>query len=292
MKIMGILNVTPDSFSDGGKWASVDAAIRHGYEMIAQGAEVIDIGGESTRPGAKALSAAEEWARIGEVVAELSGHVAVSVDTYHAQTARKSVEAGAAIVNDVSCGRIDPEMFPTIAALDCCYILQHSRGTFQTMNDFAKYDGDLNQIVIAEMLAQRDRAVAAGISAERIILDPGLGFSKVGAQDWEILRETARYLDLGHQLLIGQSRKRFIGAIASAGLPAAERDYATAAISGILDGVRGVKSGQGVWAVRVHNVEATRQAIAVHRIMHRNEATFDAVFADAHAAAQGRSSDA
>lgn len=267
MKIMGILNVTPDSFSDGGKWADPDLAIAHGHELVAQGAEIIDIGGESARPGARPLQAKEEWARIAQVVAELSKIVEVSVDTYHVATAQKAVEAGASIINDVSCGRIEPEMFAAVADLDCKYILQHSRGTFDTMDDYAKYDGEINDVIIAEMLQQCDSAVAAGISEKKIILDPGLGFAKVGMQDWEVLRATARYLDLGHDLLIGQSRKRFVGALASAGLPATERDYATAVISGMLDEVQGEYSKNRVWAVRVHNVEATRQAIAVHKIM-------------------------
>ncbi|XCB29408.1 dihydropteroate synthase [Arcanobacterium hippocoleae] len=264
---MGILNVTPDSFSDGGLWAGADAAIAHGYEMVEQGAQIIDIGGESTRPGAGAVSAAEEWERIGAVVAELSQIAQVSVDTYHAQTARRAVAAGAAIVNDVSGGRLDPQMLSTISELDCRYILQHSRGTFNAMNSFAVYDGNINDVIITEMLALRDKAVASGIAPERIILDPGLGFSKIGDQDWQILQAAAQYLDLGHELLIGQSRKRFLAAAASEGVPAHERDYATAAISGILSEVYGEVSGTGVWAVRVHNVEATRQAIETHRLL-------------------------
>ncbi|MDR6939869.1 dihydropteroate synthase [Arcanobacterium hippocoleae] len=264
---MGILNVTPDSFSDGGKWADAQCAIDHGQELLAQGAQIIDIGGESTRPGAQALSADEEWERIAPVVRALAPLCEVSVDTYHAYTAQKAVEAGAAIVNDVSGGQIDAQMFATVANLDCKYILQHSRGSFAQMNSFAEYHGEINDVVISELLARRDLAVAAGISPERIVLDPGLGFAKLGMQDWQILRATERYLDLGHKILIGHSRKRFLASLAGADLPAAARDFATGTVSGVLSQIRGAISGAGVWAVRVHNVEATRQAINAIKMM-------------------------
>lgn len=251
MQIMGILNVTPNSFSDGGRFLDPDTAIKHGRSLIADGANVIDIGGESTRPGAKPVPAEREWERIAAVVAALSQETTVSVDTYHAYTARKSVEAGAHIVNDVTGGQGDPEMFATVAELDCDYVLQHGRGNAQSMNDLAVYD-DVVQTVRDELLASRDRAVAAGISSERIILDPGLGFAKVGDQDWQLLRGLNVFLREGHRVLIGQSRKRFLGPVTVDD----ERDVATAVISGLL-------GGTDVWAVRVHNVAATKTALNV-----------------------------
>ncbi|MDO5025400.1 MAG: dihydropteroate synthase [Trueperella sp.] len=262
MQIMGILNVTPDSFSDGGQWDTVSAAIAHGQEMIDAGATIIDIGGESTRPGADMLDAETEWARIEPVVAELSPLVTVSVDTYHAQTARRAVAAGAHIVNDVTGGNGDPEMFATVAALDCDYILQHGRGNAQTMNSMADYRGDVARVVRDELLTSRDAAIAAGIAEERIILDPGLGFAKVGDQDWNVLAGVCEFLDLGHRVLIGQSRKRFLSGTVAEGTPVTARDTATAVISGIL-------SETDVWAVRVHNVPATMSAIAVHAKLHQ-----------------------
>lgn len=256
MEIMGILNVTPDSFSDGGNWVTTDAAIAHGREMISQGATVLDIGGESTRPGAQQLSWEEEWARIADVVSVLSQEVTVSVDTYHAKTAQKAVAAGAHIVNDVTGGAGDPDMFATVADLDCAYILQHGRGNSQTMNDLVHYDGPVANVVANELIASRDAAVRSGIDSERIILDPGLGFAKMGDQNWELLADLGIFLELGHPVLIGQSRKRFLSAVAPE-TDAAGRDVATATISGLL-------SETGVWAVRVHNVAASAQAIGVH----------------------------
>lgn len=252
MRIMGILNVTPNSFSDGGNFIDPEVAIRHGRRLIEDGARIIDIGGESTRPGAEPVPAEQEWERICDVVATLVKETTVSVDTYHADTARRSVEAGAHIVNDVTGGQGDPRMFATVAELDCRYILQHGRGNAQSMNSLAEYDDGVST-VREELLASRDAAVAAGIAPERIILDPGLGFAKVGDMDWQVLRGLDAFLDEGHPVLIGQSRKRFLGQVTVGG----ERDVATAVISGLL-------ADRGVWAVRVHNVAATRTAVNVH----------------------------
>lgn len=256
MKIMGILNVTPDSFSDGGRWSDPDHAIAHGHELIAQGASIIDIGGESSRPGADPLSDDDEWARIDDVVTELSRHVTVSVDTYHAATAARAVEAGAHIVNDVTGGSGDPLMFETVAGLDCDYVLQHGRGNAQSMNDLAVYTGDFIDTVEHEMLTARDRAVNTGIAPDRIILDPGLGFAKVGDHDWQILANLDRFLGLGHRVLVGHSRKRFLAGTVAEDRPYEDRDVATAVVSAFL-------SGTTTWAVRVHNVAATASAIAV-----------------------------
>lgn len=255
MQIMGILNVTPNSFSDGGRYTDPEVAIDHGRTLIEHGASIIDIGGESTRPGAEPVPAEREWDRIADVVATLAKETTVSVDTYHAYTARKSVEAGAHIVNDVTGGQADPDMFATVAGLDCDYILQHGRGNARSMNDLASYD-DVVATVREELLGSRDAAVAAGIAPERIILDPGLGFAKVGDQDWQVLRGVDAFLGEGHQVLIGQSRKRFLSPVTVN----EERDVASAVISGLL-------AGMGVWAVRVHNVAATRTALNVHAAM-------------------------
>lgn len=255
MQIMGILNVTPNSFSDGGRYTDPGLAIEHGRSLVSNGASIIDIGGESTRPGAEPVPAEREWERIADVVEALSPETTVSVDTYHADTAHKAVAAGAHIVNDVTGGQGDPDMFATVAGLDCDYVLQHGRGNARSMNDLATYD-DVVATVREELLASRDAAVAAGIAAERIILDPGLGFAKVGDQDWQVLRGLGAFVGEGHRVLIGQSRKRFLGPVTVGD----HRDVATAVVSGLL-------SGTGVWAVRVHNVAATKTALNVHLAM-------------------------
>lgn len=296
MELMGILNVTPDSFSDGGRFVAVDAAIAHGHQMVEDGATIIDVGGESTRPGAVPLTADEEWARIADVIRELAGAgYCISVDTYHASTARRAIESGAQIVNDVTGGRGDSQMFRTVADLECDYILQHNRGDAGTRDDLAVYDGDVAEIVANELLQAKGRAEEAGIAVERIILDPGLGFNKVGDHDWEVLAGITGLMDLGHRVLVGASRKRFLAGVAlhdtadvalhdtadharndtadhartdtadhartdTAGPLAHPRDLPTAVISAYLQQC-------GVWGVRVHNVPATASAIAVaHKI--------------------------
>lgn len=272
MELMGILNVTPDSFSDGGRFVAVDAAIAHGHQMVEDGATIIDVGGESTRPGAVPLTADEEWARIADVIRELAGAgYCISVDTYHANTARRAIESGAQIVNDVTGGRGDSQMFRTVADLKCDYILQHNRGDAGTRDDLAEYDGDVAEIVANELLQAKGRAEEAGIAVERIILDPGLGFNKVGDHDWEVLAGITDLMDLGHRVLVGASRKRFLAGVAlhdmadharndTAGPLVHPRDLPTAVISAYLQQC-------GVWGVRVHNVPATASAIAVaHKI--------------------------
>ncbi|MFP7696301.1 dihydropteroate synthase [Trueperella sp. LYQ143] len=249
MKIMGIVNVTPDSFSDGGKFASVDAAIAHAQELLAAGAHVIDIGGESTRPGAQPVDPVEEWRRIGPVVQALAGHCQVSVDTYHSQTAYAAIQAGAAIINDVTGGLGDERMFDVVADSECDYILQHTRSDSRTMAQYAHY-GDVVAEVRSELARQRDYAVESGIAPERIILDPGLGFAKDSAQTWEVMRKVADFVGQGHRVLIGQSRKRFLADVTVGD----ERDVATAVLSIVC-------AQRGVWAVRVHNVAATVTAL-------------------------------
>lgn len=239
---MGILNVTPDSFADGGKHFTFEHAVARGLEMIEEGVDIIDIGGESTRPGAERVSAEEEQNRIIPVIRELAGRgVTISVDTMRASTARLAVEAGASIVNDVSGGAADADMFTTVAELGCKYTLMHWRGHSKDMNSKAQY-GDVVADVIEEVTLQLDRALEAGIKRENIILDPGLGFAKDADHNWEILNRLDEFQALGYPVLIGHSRKRFIG-----GDTPDEREAGTLAISESL-------VGKGIWAVRVHSV--------------------------------------
>ena len=260
MLLMGIINATPDSFSDGGQWAQADRAIEHGRELIAQGAHILDIGGESTRPGATALSADQEWERVAPVIEGLaSSGTQLSIDTYHAVTAQRAVAAGVTIVNDVTGGTGDPAMFATVAELGVDYVLQHTRGTPETMNSLAHYSRPVADEVRSELLARRDAAVAAGIDPERIVLDPGLGFAKVGEHDWQLLAGLDALMGEGHRVLVGPSRKRFLAAVVHDWHDCIgsriERDVATAAIAAWLE-------SRGIWAVRVHNVAAARVAAA------------------------------
>jgi dihydropteroate synthase len=244
MLVMGILNVTPDSFADGGKHFTFEHAISHGLSMIEDGVDIIDVGGESTRPGAERVSEEEEERRVIPVIAGLAGQgVEISVDTMRASIAKKAVEAGASIVNDVSGGQADPLMFSTVAQLNCKYTLMHWRGHSKDMNSRAQY-GDVVEDVIDEITIQLDKALAAGIARENIILDPGLGFSKDSEHNWEILNRIDEFVALGYPVLIGHSRKRFIG-----GATPDDREEGTLAISQSL-------VGKGIWAVRVHSVAA------------------------------------
>jgi len=239
---MGILNVTPDSFADGGKHFTFEHAVARGLEMIEEGVDIIDIGGESTRPGAERVSEEEEQARVIPVIKELFGKGAdISIDTMRASTAKLAVEAGATIVNDVSGGAADPEMFKTVAALDCTYTLMHWRGPSKDMNAKAQYN-DVMEDVINEVTIQLDKALAAGIKREKIVLDPGLGFAKDPEHNWEILNRIDEFAALGYPVLIGHSRKRFIG-----GDTPDDREAGTLKISESL-------VGKGIWAVRVHSV--------------------------------------
>ena len=239
---MGILNVTPDSFADGGRHFTYENAVNHGIEMIAEGVDIIDVGGESTRPGAERVSEDEEHQRVIPVIRALAGKgVEISIDTMRASTARLAVEAGATIVNDVSGGAADPEMFSTVAELGCIYTLMHWRGHSKDMNAKAQY-GDVVEDVINEVTIQLDKALAAGIKREKIVLDPGLGFAKDSEHNWEILKRLDEFTALGYPVLIGHSRKRFIG-----GDSPDEREEGTLKISESL-------VGRGIWAVRVHSV--------------------------------------
>jgi dihydropteroate synthase len=250
MLVMGILNVTPDSFADGGLNFDTHIAITRGLEMIDEGVDIIDIGGESTRPGAERVSAVEEQTRVIPVIKGLAGNgVTLSIDTMRAQTAQLAVQAGASIVNDVSGGAADPEMFATIARLGCKYTLMHWRGHSVDMNSKAIYN-DVVKEVIDEVTLQLDKALAAGIKRENIILDPGIGFAKDPEHNWEILKRIDEFIALGYPVLIGHSRKRFLG-----GDNPDSREEATVAVTQSL-------VGKGIWAVRVHGVKSNKSVVS------------------------------
>jgi dihydropteroate synthase len=250
MLVMGILNITPDSFADGGINFETHIAIARGLEMIDEGVDIIDIGGESTRPGAERISALEEQVRVIPVIEGLAGHgVTISVDTMRAETARLAVRAGASIVNDVSGGAADADMFATVAELGCKYTLMHWRGHSVDMNSKATYT-DVVSEVIEEVTLQLDKALAAGIKRENIILDPGIGFAKDAEHNWEILKRIDEFIALGYPVLIGHSRKRFLG-----GDTPDSREAATVAVTQSL-------VGKGIWAVRVHGVKVNKDAIS------------------------------
>ena len=247
---MGILNVTPDSFSDGGQFNTYESAVAHGLEMIAEGADIIDIGGESTRPGALRISEEEELSRVIPVIKSLSQHSAViSIDTMRASVARAAVIAGATYINDVSGGMADDQMHKVAAELGTFYILMHWRGQSADMNSKAIY-GDVVLDVKNELSHQIEKALTAGISAEKIIIDPGIGFAKEAEHNWELIRRVNEIVDLGYPVLIGASRKRFLG-----GQSPLEREEAT------LELTKGLV-GRGVWGVRVHSVAPHKKVIA------------------------------
>ena len=247
---MGILNVTPDSFSDGGDFNSFEAAVAHGLAMIAEGADIIDIGGESTRPGAVRISEEEELARVIPVIKELSKHGAViSIDTMRSGVAHAAVAAGATYVNDVSGGLADPQMHQVVAELGTKYILMHWRGHSIDMNSKAIYS-DVVEEVKAELTDQVGKAMAAGIEKEKIILDPGIGFAKESDHNWDLIHRITEIVDLGYPVLVGASRKRFLG-----GDSPLDREAATLKITeDLLD--------TGIWGVRVHSVAPHKEVIA------------------------------
>jgi dihydropteroate synthase len=257
--VMGIVNVTPDSFSDGGQHGTADSAIAAGLRMFYAGADIIDVGGESTRPGAEDVSPEEEQRRVIPVIEALvKAGALVSIDTIHAATAAAALQAGAAIINDVSGLTMEPEMAELAASSKVPYILTHRRGDARTMNSLAEYK-DVAAEVVAELAGVRDKLYAAGVSPEQIIIDPGLGFAKNDAQNWELLQNLDQLDSLGHKVLVGASRKRFLGTLLTvAGKTAApqERDDATAAITAI-------SAYRGAWAVRVHDVGPSLDAVKV-----------------------------
>jgi len=259
--LMGVLNVTPDSFSDGGQFLNPERALEQASMLSAQGAQIIDVGGESTRPGAVRVTPAEEQARILPVIRAIQSELklTVSVDTINSSTARKAVKAGANIVNDISGGLSDPQMFAAIQDLDCKYVLGHWRGNPQTMESLAHYS-DVAREVVAELAEQVAMAVAAGISRDRIIVDPGLGFAKDIYQNWDLVNRLDELERLGLPVLVGASRKRFLAHALSAEDPASvsmpRRDVATAVLTALL-------LQRKLWGVRVHDVQSTSDAIAI-----------------------------
>ena len=250
MLIMGILNVTPDSFADGGQHNDFDAAVTRGLEMIAEGVDIIDIGGESTRPGADRVSEEEEIARTIPVITELAKHgTRISIDTMRATTAEAAVKAGASIINDVSGGLADPNMLQTAARLKVPYIAMHWRGASKDMNSKAIYD-DVVTDVISELQERISAALDAGIQPGNLIIDPGLGFAKDADHNWKIIDAIDSFVELGYPVLIGASRKRFLG-----GDSPDEREQATIDLTKRL-------ATTGIWAVRVHSVKPHKEVLA------------------------------
>lgn len=257
---MGVVNVTPDSFSDGGRWFDVGTAVRHGLELVEQGADLIDVGGESTRPGASRVSLEEELARVIPVIRALVAEgVPVSVDTMRAEVAKAAVEVGVGLVNDVSGGLADPDMSRIVAASGVPYVVMHWRGHSKGMDDLAVYTDVVAEV--CEELTKRVAAVMAeGVSESQIILDPGLGFSKRGGQDWAVLAGLPRLGELGFPLLIGASRKRFLGRLLAepdgTPRPFGASDDATTAVTALA-------AQAGAWCVRVHSVRPNADAVRV-----------------------------
>ncbi|WP_455359933.1 dihydropteroate synthase [Streptomyces sp. SYSU K21746] len=260
--VMGVVNVTPDSFSDGGRWFDTTSAVKRGLELVTEGADLVDVGGESTRPGASRVDEDEELRRVVPVVRGLASEgVTVSVDTMRASVAERAVAAGAVLVNDVSGGLADPAMVPAVAAAGVPFVVMHWRGFSQDMNSRAVY-GDVVAEVTSELRARMDAVVDGGIAPERIVIDPGLGFAKDAGQDLALVAHLDALHELGRPLLVAASRKRFLGRVLAgedgSPPPARERDAATAAVSALA-------AHAGAWAVRVHEVRATADAVRVAR---------------------------
>jgi dihydropteroate synthase len=260
--VIGVLNVTPDSFSDGGRYTDVDAAIAHGLEMRADGADIIDVGGESTRPGAGRVDAPTEIKRVLPVIRGLAAAgVPISIDTTRAAVAAAALEAGATLVNDVSGGLADQDMAAVVAAAGCPWILMHWRGHSRDMNKLAVYQDVVGE-VRAELLDRVAAAEAAGVASERIILDPGIGFAKTAEHNWALSRHLDVLVELGFPVLFAASRKTYLGRLlpgpGGEPRPVGEREAATLATSVLA-------FASGVWGVRVHEVRATCDARAVWR---------------------------
>ncbi len=259
--VMGVVNVTPDSFSDGGKWLDPASAIRHGIELAEHGADLVDVGGESTRPGAIRIDGDEELRRVVPVIEGLVAHgITVSVDTMRSSVAERALDAGAAILNDVSGGRADPDMVRIAAKAACPLVLMHWRQHSAVMQDrdHTTY-GDLIPDIVSELLEQVDAALAAGVDRNHIIIDPGLGFSKTGDQNWTVLANLDAFTTLGYPVLVAASRKRFLGELLGADgelRSTDQREDATTAITTMA-------AAAGVWGVRVHESAASADAVRV-----------------------------
>jgi len=257
--VMGVLNVTPDSFSDGGEWLAPQAAVAHGIAMASAGADLVDVGGESTRPGAQRISIETELDRVLPVVEGLvAAGVVVSIDTMRAEVARRAVAAGAAVVNDVSGGLSEPAMLCAVAELGVPYVAMHWRGYGDRMHENAVYD-DVVTDVVAELGQRAADAVAAGIDPRAVVLDPGLGFAKGAEHNWALLHHLDRLRALGHPVLVGASRKRFLGSLLAAG----DEPRAMAARDRATDAVSALAAAAGAWCVRVHDVRGSRDAVEV-----------------------------
>ncbi len=261
MQVMGVVNVTDDSFSDGGRYLDPTRAVEHALALAAAGANIIDVGGESTRPGAVRIDAAVEIARILPVVKEIAAQgITVSIDTMHAAVARAALENGASIVNDVSGGRADPDMAPLVAEAAVPWVLMHWRSVQQDQPHEVPGYRDVVAEVLDELLAGVDAAVAAGIDHDKVIIDPGLGFAKTARHNWALLRALPELVATGIPVLVGASRKRFLGTLLAGGdgtpRPPDGRETATAVIS-VLAGLH------GAWGVRVHDVRASVDALKV-----------------------------
>ncbi len=260
--LMGVVNVTPDSFSDGGRYFDPRAAVAHGRQLLADGADLLDIGGESTRPGAVRPSVDEELSRVLPVVEALAGEARISVDTMRSEVAREAVRKGAVVVNDVSGGLADPEILRVVADTGVRYVAMHWRAHSDRMTDFATYDGPGGVVAAVrdELAARVGAALAAGIAAESLVLDPGLGFAKGAAHNWTLLRHLDAVAGLGYPLLVGASRKSFLGRLLAApdgvDRPVDEREHANTALTVVL-------AQRGVWGLRVHDVRSCRDALRV-----------------------------
>jgi dihydropteroate synthase len=256
--VVGVLNVTPDSFSDGGLFNNTKEAIEHAQELIAQGADLIDVGGESTRPGATRIETLEEQKRVIPVIEELTNlGIITSIDTMRSQTAQAAAKAGAQIVNDVSGGLADENMHKTVATLDLPYVLMHWRGHSTVMDDMAKYSNVVTE-VLKEIDTQVQKAIKSGVQKNKIVIDPGLGFAKNPEHNWEILKKFEQLHSLGLPIYVGASRKRFLAEFAypQGSTDPKDRDLATSAISSYV-------SLNGAWAVRVHDVVGSVAAVKV-----------------------------
>ncbi|MDO5739191.1 MAG: dihydropteroate synthase [Ornithinimicrobium sp.] len=271
-RIMGVVNVTPDSFSDGGQWFDRGAAIARGRELAAAGADILDVGGESTRPGSARPTTEEELERTVPVVAALAADgLTVSIDTMRSATARACLDAGAAMINDVSGGLADPQMPGFVASVGVPYVTMHWRGLLTNPDEEPDYD-DVTNEVCRELTERVDVLLAAGVRAEQLLLDPGFGFSKNADHNWELLADLSEVMSLGYPVIVGTSRKRFLGRLPArtggqldheAPVSAAfDRDHATAATSLLA-------AQAGAWAVRVHDVRSTREALAVWEMVSR-----------------------
>ncbi|MEU9188046.1 dihydropteroate synthase [Streptomyces sp. NPDC048484] len=282
--VMGVVNVTPDSFSDGGHWFDTTAAVKHGLDLVSEGADLVDVGGESTRPGAARVDEAEELKRVIPVVRGLASEgVVVSVDTMRASVAERSLAAGAVLVNDVSGGLADPAMIPAVAAAGAPFVVMHWRGFLQGSTVRGTYE-DVVSEVVDELHARVEAVLAGGIAPDRVVVDPGLGFSKEAEHDLILLAHLDRLREIGRPLLVAASRKRFLGRVLAgpegAPPPARERDAATAAVSALA-------AHQGAWAVRVHEVRATADAVRVARAVEGARTTEEAGPAEGHRTAEG-----